>query len=396
MISIAIMGYGTVGAGVAALLEDNSSRVTRACGTRVKLKKILDLREFPGDRFASLVVHDFKDILEDPEIRVVCECMGGKTYAYDYTKMLLAAGKSVVTSNKDLVAAHGAELLKLAKESGVRYLFEASVGGGIPLLGPMSRDLGANRFREVYGILNGTTNYILTSMAESSAEFDVCLKEAQDMGYAERNPANDVEGRDTANKVSILASLAFGKHVYPESVETEGILGVSHEDILLAESIGCRIKLIGRALLDEEERVYAFVAPHFVSSANRLAGVNGVFNGVILRADAVGDVMLYGRGAGRMPTASAVAGDVIEAVRTPSSPLPPLWEDGAEISDGSEHVSRWFVRSGVPVDASYFDAFDMISASAFLTGPMKNHDFHRRMDLFRKKYPVVNAFRVLD
>ena len=396
MISIAIMGYGTVGAGVAALLEDNKSRVTRAAGTPVDLKKILDLREFPGDRFSSLITHRFEDLLEDPGIRVVCECMGGKTYAYEYTKKLLAAGRSVVTSNKDLVAAHGAELLKLAKQSGVRYLFEASVGGGIPLLGPMSRDLGANRFREVYGILNGTTNYILTSMAESSAEFDVCLREAQDLGYAERNPANDVEGRDTANKISILASLAFGKHVYPESVETEGILGVSHEDILLAESIGCRVKLIGRALLDEEERVYAFVAPHFVSSVNRLAGVNGVFNGVILRADAVGDVMFYGRGAGRMPTASAVAGDVIEAVRTPASPLPPLWEDGAEISDGSEHVSRWFVRSSVPVDASYFEAFDMISASAFMTGPMKNHDFHRRMDLFRKKYPVVNAFRVLD
>ena len=396
MISVAIMGYGTVGCGVAALLEDSSPRVLRAAGTEVRLKKILDLREFPGDRFSSLLTHRFEDLLEDPEIRVVCECMGGKTYAYEYTKRLLAAGKSVVTSNKDLVAAHGAELLKLAKEKDARYLFEASVGGGIPILGPLSRDLAVNRFREVYGILNGTTNYILTSMAESNADFDVCLREAQDLGYAERDPSKDVDGIDTANKVSILSSLSFGRHIYPESIETEGIRGVTREDILLAESIGCRVKLVGRAFLDEEERVYAFVAPHLVSSSNQLYGVNGVFNGVILRGDAVGDLMLYGRGAGRMPTASAVVGDVIEAAKTPVSPLPPLWEDGGEISDGSEHVSRWFIRSSLPVDASYFEAFDMISASAFMTGPMKNHDFHRRMDLFRKKYPVVNAFRVLD
>ena len=396
MIYTAIMGFGTVGSGVADLLFDNADRVMASVGEEVTLKKILDLREFPSNRFSSLITHHFEDLLNDPEIKIVVECMGGTTFAYDYTKKLLLAGKHVVTSNKDLVALHGAELLSIAKEKNINYLFEASVGGGIPVLRPLHEDVAANRVTEICGILNGTTNYILTNMAENGAEYADTLLEAQHLGYAEANPTKDVDGIDTANKVSILSSLAFGKHVYPSSIATEGIRSITQDDILFAKSIGCSIKLIGRAVLDNEGAVYAYVAPHLVAASSELSSVNGVFNGVVIDGDFVGRLMFYGKGAGKYPTASAVVGDVMNAAKHLDEHVCPYWEDGASISEGSEFESRWYIRCDEPCDASYFDKFDMISAFAFMTGKMTNHNFRRVMDIFRKKYKVVNAFRVLD
>ena len=390
------MGFGIVGSGVADLIANNAERVAAAAGEEIVLKRILDLRDFPTSRFAPIITHRFEDILEDPEIQIVAECMGGTTFAFDYTKRLLLAGKHVVTSNKDLVAAHGAELLAIAKEKNVNYLFEASVGGGIPILRPLTDDLAANSISEVYGILNGTTNYILTQMTEKGNDFQVALKEAQNLGYAESNPTKDVDGIDTANKVSILASLIFGRHVYPENVQTEGISSVTRDDIAMAASTGYRIKLIGRATLDAQGDVFCYVAPHLVGAAHELYGVNGVYNGILVRGDYVGDVMFYGKGAGKYPTASAVAADIIDAAKHAGQRKDVYWEDGASVSDGSDFASRWYIRTEDPCDASLFEEFQMISASAFLTGRITNHNFRRIMDLFRKNYRVACAFRVLD
>ena len=382
MTSVAIMGYGTVGCGVAELLVDNADRAEHAVGSPVNLKRILDLREFPGDRFASLLTHRFEDILEDPEIKVVCECMGGTTYAYEYTKRLLAAGKGVVTSNKELVAAHGAELLKLAKESDARYLFEASVGGGIPLLSPMSRDLAVNRFKEVYGILNGTTNYILTSMAESSASFDDCLREAQELGYAERDPSKDVEGFDAMRKICILADLAFGSQVDPAVVPTEGISRMSLRDVKIANRAGYRIKLLGRALRLPEDRRTAYVAPHLIPEDWPIANVESVFNAVVVRGNATGEVMFYGRGAGELPTASACVSDVMECLT--SQQPGPLWSrDASGYEDPEELETRHYFRiEGSLTDAALaFGQVEVLSEdgeTAFMTDKLSALDAKRQ------------------
>ncbi|MBR4865682.1 MAG: homoserine dehydrogenase [Clostridia bacterium] len=396
MKQIAILGFGTVGGGVADILADSADLIAASVGEPLALKKVLDLRDFPGNRFESLLTKNFEDILDDPDIAIVVECLGGKTFAYDYTKRLLATGKSVITSNKDLVAAYGAELLELAYQNKAHYLFEASVGGGIPIIRPLTHDLKANRIQEIYGILNGTTNYILTGMTDKGSTFEDTLRDAQQLGYAEANPASDVDGKDTANKVSILASLAFGKHVYPTAIPTEGIRSISDEDISLALSKGYHIKLIGRTTLNDDGSVYSYVAPHLVGENNMLSGVNGVFNGIVVRGDQVGDVMFYGRGAGKYPTASAVVADVIDCAKTIDQPQPPLWVDGAAISEGSEQESRWYVRAGETCNASVFGAFDMISASAFITKSMNQHDFIRALDIFKKTNTVVNALRILD
>ncbi|MBE7000721.1 MAG: homoserine dehydrogenase [Clostridia bacterium] len=396
MKQIAILGFGTVGGGVADIITDSADLIASSVGEPLVLKRILDLRDFPGNRFESLLTKSFEDILNDQDITIVVECLGGKTFAYDYTKRLLAAGKSVITSNKDLVAAYGSELLALAFQNNAHYMFEASVGGGIPIIRPLTHDLKANKIQEIYGILNGTTNYILTGMTDKGSTFEVTLRDAQQLGYAEANPASDVDGKDTANKVSILASLAFGKHVYPETIPTEGIRSISDEDISLALSKGYHIKLIGRTTLTEDGSIYSYVAPHLVGDTNMLSGVNGVFNGIVVRGNQVGDVMFYGRGAGKYPTASAVVADVIDCAKTLDQAVPPLWVDGAVISQGSEQESKWYVRAGETCDASVFGAFEMISASAFITKAMKQHDFIRALDIFKKTNTVVNAFRILD
>ena len=320
MIQIAILGFGVVGSGTAEVLTDNRDLLEKTLGQPLTIKKILDLRDFPQSPFCRLITHDINDILNDEEISIVVEAMGGLHPAYDFTKAALTAGKSVVTSNKQVVAACGAELLALAKEKGVRYLFEASVGGGIPVIGPLSLDLAANRIRRIDGILNGTTNYILTRMFSAGVDFAAALAEAQQKGYAEADPTADVEGYDAARKIVILAALAFGKLLCPENILCRGVSGVTTDDMQTAEAFGYVLKLICRA---EKigERVLATVEPRFVPATHQLAHIEGVFNGILIEGDMVGDILLYGQGAGKLPTASAVAGDVIEAAAHPS-PLP--------------------------------------------------------------------------
>ena len=313
MVNVAILGFGVVGSGVAEVLTQNKKIIENKLGTEISIKYILDLREFPDSPFADLVVHDFNVILNDPEVSVVAEMMGGSHPAYDFSKACLEAGKSVVTSNKEVVANFGAELLEIAEAHGVAYLFEASVGGGIPIIRPMCHDLASNNINEINGILNGTTNYILTKMAQEGAAFADVLKDAQDKGYAERNPAADVEGLDAARKIVILASLAFGKTISPSDIHVEGITEISTEDVEIANKLGYSIKLIGHAE-KIDGKVLAMVSPRLIPHSNPLSGINGVFNGILLGADMVGQVMFYGPGAGKLPTASAVCADIVDII----------------------------------------------------------------------------------
>ena len=314
MVQVAILGFGTVGSGVAEVLTQNRAVLAEKAGEELRLKYILDTREFPGSPFEAQLTHNFEDILNDPEVKVVAECIGGATIALEFVKKLLAAGKHVATSNKEMVATHGYELLELAKANNVNFFFEASVGGGIPLLRPLACDLAGNQITEVTGILNGTTNYILSEMLDKGAAFDTALQEAQAMGYAERNPAADVEGLDACRKVCILSALAFGFHVYPDLCPTQGIAAITGDDVAAAASAGMKVKLLGRTLKTAEGKVCAFVAPHFVPASSQLYHVDGVFNGVVIRGNAIGEAMFYGPGAGKLPTASAVVGDMVDAV----------------------------------------------------------------------------------
>ena len=311
MISIAILGFGVVGSGCAEVLTQNKDLIKASCGDDVRIKYILDLRDFPDSPLGDRVVHDFNIIVNDPEISLVAEMMGGSHPAYDFTKACLAAGKSVVTSNKEVVARFGTELLALAEQNGVSYLFEASVGGGIPVLRSIYVDLASNRIGQVNGILNGTTNYILTSMKDHGTSFADALAQAQKLGYAEANPAADVEGLDAARKVSILCGLCFGKLVSPASIHTEGITAISGTDVSDAAEMGYAIKLIGHADI-KDGKITALVSPRMVPVSNPLSGISGVFNGVLLNGNMVGDVMFYGPGAGKLPTASAVVADIID------------------------------------------------------------------------------------
>ena len=313
---VAIMGYGTVGSGVAEVIDTHEDVISkRSGGIELEIAKILDLRDFPGDKHEEVFTKDFNDILNDPEIKVVAETMGGINPAYDFTMKLLKAGKSVVTSNKELVAQKGLELLEAAEESGTNYLFEASVGGGIPIIRPMSQCLAANHIEGIAGILNGTTNFILTKMIEDDMSFDNALKLAQENGYAEKDPTADIEGHDACRKVCILASLAFGKHVYPSQVETEGISNITLEDVSYIHSANGVIKLLGQIKYIDENNIAAFVSPAVVYNGSQLASVRDVFNAILVRGDAVGDVCFYGRGAGKLPTASAVVADMVDCAK---------------------------------------------------------------------------------
>ncbi|MBO5884010.1 MAG: homoserine dehydrogenase [Clostridia bacterium] len=313
MINIAILGFGIVGSGTAEVLTENKSIIEERLGCEYNIKYILDLRDFPDSPFASKVVHDFNIILNDPEVTVVAEMMGGSHPAYDFTKACLEAGKSVVTSNKEVVSTFGVELCALAAKNGVRYLFEASVGGGIPVIRPMTNDLKSNKINKIDGILNGTTNYILTSMRDSGATFSDALSEAQKLGYAEANPSADVDGIDAARKITILAALASGKLADPKTIHTEGITAITSEDTEFAQSLGYTIKLIGHAEI-RDGKFIAFVSPRMVPLANPLSSIDGVFNGILIGANMVGDVMFYGPGAGKLPTASAVVADIIDII----------------------------------------------------------------------------------
>jgi len=349
MIKVAVLGYGVVGSGVVHVLDKNSDRISKNAGQGVEVKYILDIRDFPDSPYKSLFADDFENIISDPDIAVVIEVIGGVDAALTYTRRCLEAGKSVVTSNKELVAEYGSELLKLAMDNDVNYLFEASVGGGIPVIRPIAQCMTANTITEIYGILNGTTNYILTDMERNNAEFSEALLEAQKKGYAESDPTADIEGHDTCRKICILSSLAFGRHIYPGQVPTEGITGVTKSDIAFAASLGYRIKLLGRART-VGEKVSAFVAPHLVSDHSLLAVVDDVMNGVVVRGNAVGNVVFCGAGAGRLPTASAVVADVIDAVKHLHARRWISWTDGCDdlVSNPVLIESAWYIRTDQP------------------------------------------------
>ena len=354
MINVAILGFGTVGSGVAEVLKMNNSTISQKAGKKVDLKYILDVRDISGTAFDSKVIHDFSIIESDPDVNVVVETIGGATVAYEYTKKALSAGKNVVTSNKELVATHGCELLKLAKVNGVNYLFEASCGGGIPLLHPVNSCFGANQITEIVGILNGTTNYILTRMFKDGISFESALSEAQANGYAERNPAADVQGADACRKICILSSLAFGRHIYPDQVPTEGITKITSDDVNYAEKADCKVKLLGRSVPREDGRVCAYVAPHLVPNDNPISTVQGVFNAITVTGNAVGDVMFYGQGAGKMPTASAVVADIIDIAKYGDMGSIISWEEGGpDTTYSTDNLSnRWYVRASGTVAPS--------------------------------------------
>ena len=345
MVNVAVLGYGTVGSGVVEVIERNNVEVSGKCGEEVHVKYILDLREFPGDPYEDKVVHDFQVILEDREVSVVCEVMGGIKFAYPYTKQLLEAGKSVCTSNKELVAKHGAELLDIAEKNHCSYLFEASVGGGIPIIRTINHAMTPERIEAVAGILNGTTNYILTKMEQEGTDYAQALKQAQDLGYAERNPQADVEGHDACRKTAILASLMTGRNVDSEKIFTEGITEITTADFAFAKGANMTIKLLGTARLQEDGSVLAMVAPHMIAENHSLAMVNGVFNGIFVTGNMLGDIMLYGHGAGKLPTASAVTADVVDCVRNQGKTLPCHWEQAeCRLADVLLTSKRFFVR----------------------------------------------------
>jgi len=328
---VAVMGYGTVGSGVVEVIDTHKEIIAKRTGGEVlEVAHILDLRDFPNDSHENAFTKDFNDILNDPEVKVVAETMGGVNPAFDFTMKLLKAGKAVVTSNKELVAQKGLELLAAAKEHNTNYLFEASVGGGIPIIRPMAQCLAANNIEGIAGILNGTTNFILTKMIEEDMSFEDALKLAQDNGYAEKDPTADVEGHDACRKVCILASLAFGKHVYPNQVATEGISNISLEDVSYISSANGVIKLLGQIKYIDEDNIAAFVSPAVVYNGSQLASVRDVFNAILVRGDAVGDVCFYGRGAGKLPTASAVVADMVDCAKHVDRRKIFGWEAGSE------------------------------------------------------------------
>ncbi len=403
MVGIAILGFGTVGSGVAEVLSKHRVHIGEKVHLPLELKYILVRRAFPEGPFRDRMVRDFSLIEGDEEVKIVVETIGGVGDAKEYTERALRAGKSVVTSNKELVATHGYELMKLAQERGVSYLFEASVGGGIPILRPLRQCLAANEIQEICAILNGTTNYILTRMIRGGLSFDAALREAQEKGYAEQDPTADVEGHDACRKICILSSLAFGRHIYPAQVATEGITHVTLADAAYAEGCGKRIKLLGRARREEDGRVCAYVAPHLVSCQSPLAGVEDVFNAIVVKGDATGDVMFYGQGAGKLPTASAVVADVMDVARNMKNSKYLDWGEGGpdaaapsdalecpwyvRVMDSSAKVRRafpeavWLARPGAPA-----------GESAFLTQPMTRAALESRC----ASLTVASAIRVLE
>ncbi len=346
MINIAIMGHGVVGSGVAEVLDKNRTSIERKAGDTIRIRHILDRRTFPQSPYAAAFTQDFNDILRDDTVSVVVETMGGLHPAYDYVKDCLEAGKSVVTSNKELVAAKGAQLLALAAEKNVNFLFEASVGGGIPIIRPLHQCLGANEITEIAGILNGTTNFILTKMIREGSTFADALALAQQLGYAERDPAADVEGTDACRKICILASLAFGNHIYPDGVYTEGITAITPEDVAYATDWGGVIKLIGRAKPTGDGKVLVMVSPCLVPGDSQLAGVDDVFNGILVRGNATGDVVFYGKGAGKLPTASAVTADLIDAIKAGGTISTLHWRESTEnlLADYRQQQTSVYIR----------------------------------------------------
>lgn len=362
MINIAVLGYGTVGSGVAEVLRTNRESINRRAGQEINLKYVLDLRDFPGDEVEKILVHDYNIILNDDDVKIVVEVMGGVNPAYSFVKNALLKGKSVCTSNKELVAKHGAELIEIAKENKVNFLFEASVGGGIPIIRPLNQSLTADEIIEISGILNGTTNFILTSMSKDGLDFDTVLKKAQELGYAERNPEADVEGYDACRKIAILSSLACGRQVDYEDIYTEGITKITDMDFRYADKLGASIKLIGSSK-KIENGFCAMVAPRMISEEHPLAGVNGVMNAIFVKGNVLGDVMFYGAGAGKLPTASAVVSDVVDAVKHMGTNIMTIWStEKMELVDVKDVAARFFVR------VKSFDGIEECLEKAFGSG----------------------------
>ena len=346
MIKVAVMGYGTIGSGVVEVLDINKNSIAKRAGEEIGVKYILDLRDFPGDPIQEKVVHDYKVIANDPEVQIVVETMGGVEPAYTFVKAMLTAGKHVTTSNKALVAAKGAELIALAKEKNVNFMFEASVGGGIPIIRPMLQCLAANEFNEICGILNGTTNYILTQMIHNGVTFADALKQAQLNGYAEKDPTADIEGHDACRKICILSDLAYGDKFDPDKVSCEGITKITLEDVANADKLGCVIKLLGRSVRCEDGTAYAYVAPHLIHKESPLAAVEDVFNAIMIDGNATGEVMFYGKGAGKLATASAVVADMLDSIEHKDNRRRIFWGDGSKnlLRPLDTLQSAWYVR----------------------------------------------------
>lgn len=398
MVQVAVLGYGTVGSGVVEVIEKNKAEINKKAGEELNIKYILDLRDFPGDPYEKKVVHDVNLILEDPEVKIICETMGGLKPAYDFTRRALLSGKSVCTSNKELVAAHGPELIRIAHENKCNYLFEASVGGGIPIIRPLNYSLTAEKIDAITGILNGTTNYILSKMESEGADFADVLKEAQEKGYAERNPEADVEGYDACRKIAILSSLMSGKNVKSEDIYTEGITKITATDFIYAHAMGKTIKLLAQSK-EADGNLYAMVAPFLIGRKHPLYMVNDVFNAVYVHGNMLGDSMYYGRGAGKLPTASAVVSDVVDCARHLGKVIMCFWDDEDVALNGIGEAKRsFFVRVAADKEKeaiAVFESIRVIEADvpgefAFVTDIMSEKEFNEKAD----KVGIISRIRI--
>lgn len=399
MIKVAVLGYGNIGSGVVQVLLNNKETIAKKAGDEIVPACVLDLRDFPGDVMEDKVVKDINLITQNPEISIVVETMGGTKPAYAFVKACLEAGKHVATSNKELVAAHGPELLEIAKAHHVSFLFEASVGGGIPIIRPLVSSITSDAVTEITGILNGTTNYMLTKMSEDGLDYDAVLEDAQERGYAERNPAADVEGHDARRKIAILSSLAFGKYVDYEDVYTEGITKITSADFAYAKVLGSRIKLFGTSKKKEDGSISTMVCPVMITNEHPLFAVNDVMNAILVRGESMGDLMFYGAGAGKLPTASAVVADVVNAARNPKiTEIAPYEPGKMTVSDHLKSTHSYFVRvkgSDANAVAESFKAKQIVDAGiadefGLITAEWAENEF----DALCENYPVVSVIRL--
>ena len=407
MVNIAVMGYGTVGSGVVEVVNTNGARINQRIGDELNIKYVLDLRDFPEDPVQEKIVHDFETIINDDEIKIVVEVMGGIEPAYTFVKRCLQAGKSVATSNKALVANHGAELLSIAEENNINFLFEASVGGGIPIIRPLNSSLTADEIEEITGILNGTTNYMLTKMFYEGADYDTVLKEAQANGYAERNPEADVEGYDACRKIAILSSLISGQQVDFEDIYCEGITEITVEDMKYAKAMGTAIKLLASSKRYAGNRLHAIVAPCMLYPEHPLYNVNGVFNSIFVHGNVLGDAMFYGSGAGKLPTASAVVADVVDAAKHLNRNIMTMWkQEKLHLEDKADSKRRFFIRMKgdaqemLPALQDSFGDIKIIRADGlegefgFTTPVMMEGDYDTRANIYKDQ--ILHMIRIED
>lgn len=406
MVDIAVMGYGTVGSGVVEVVNTNGARISQRIGDELNIKYVLDLKEFPGDPVQDKIVHDFETIVNDDDIKIVVEVMGGIEPAYTFVKRCLQAGKSVATSNKALVAKHGAELLSIAKDQDINFLFEASVGGGIPIIRPLNSSLTADEIEEITGILNGTTNYMMTKMFYEGADYDEVLKEAQENGFAERNPEADVEGYDACRKIAILSSLISGQQVDFEDIYCEGITEITAEDMKYAKAMGTTIKLLASSKR-RGNRLHAIVAPCMLYPGHPLYNVNGVFNAIFVHGNVLGDAMFYGSGAGKLPTASAVVADVVDAAKHLNRNIMTMWkQDKLKLEDKADAKRRFFIRmkgDAQEMLADLRDSFgdiEIIHADGlddefgFITPVMMEGDYDTRARIYKDE--ILHMIRIQE